>query len=713
MALFPSAGVLAANSGLQILAGTSSSEGNPANDLTPGYPADGQSGDDLYCHIAVYDETEQQSVVGPTGFVLVARQITGAMQQWIFRRLADGTETGTLSAGWSSGFAGTGTRIGMAQIYRVREHAREDVVGGAAAGSGTVVAATSLTVTGPSRIGLLFGAIRVPGPTAPSVAEVTGESGGDWQQRVDEPRTHSNQSGALQLWAANLSTPTTISGGNATSAIGGAWSTLAIAAGAETDISQPPEIFDKEYDVDAAPYNAAGNGTTDDQAAIQSMFDDIESYSQANPSHTIGVHFGAGKTYRVETKLSLSNIHNVTFLGDQANPPTIARHQDFDVSGSGSSQMWETVEPDQVEIRDMVFDGRRDIIPRDGAFGHLIVVRGGDGFITRRCTYKRSQAVGLKIGPTLGTQQPIQVDEIPTNYLIDTCLFTGNAKQGVTSDYCHGALYIRCIFEETGARFGDSGQDPSAGIDLEPQSNHGIDPAVAPAANDNITFRQCVFQNNDGTGLQLGGNDGLNRNIQVDACTFINNGLDSPTPIRGALWIRNCSPTPQHNILVHDCIFRDQITPPIANDSKAVIYIHDFGDPSVLIEENWFHDNTGAAVIVAMRRFIGTGLVTIRDNDIDVSSGLQTGTSSAESNGPAALAVQWSNVSVTGNTLTGDATVDGLVVESTGGNEPVGVDIQNNLLKDFNRGLWLRAGTGHTTSPNTFDNCAQNIVDDT
>ncbi len=476
-------------------------------------------------------------------------------------------------------------------------------------------------------------------------------------------------------------------------------------------------IFDKEYDVDAAPYFAAGNGVQDDKAVIQSMFDDIETYSAANPSDVIGVHFGAGKTYRVASKLNLDSVNNVHFLGTAGNRPTISRHGNFNVSGAGTSQMWEMTNPNTVKIFDFIFDGRRDIVPRDGPFGHLIVVRGGSGFETYRSDYNRSQAVGLKIGPILAGQLPIETEDIPVDYICEDCLFEGNAKQGITVDYLYGGRFTRCVFEETGARHGDTAQAPSAGIDLEPLSTWGQNVTVGV---DNILMDNCTMQQNDGAGVLITGTDGLVQNVEVKNSTFINNGK-MPTGFGtfvGAVHVRNAPPT-LHNIHFHDNVFRDQVTPPElgAGDPKWVFYVHGLENPSVLLEDNDFSGNTGASVLIGMRSLAeGTGQFTIRGNTIDISGGLSDLAEGNESQGPAAIAVQWSNVTVENNTITGNEPdafdMAGVVVESTSNATPDDAVVQNNTINDLAIGLHLTFGTGLTTTPNTFNNCTVNVQDD-
>lgn len=483
-----------------------------------------------------------------------------------------------------------------------------------------------------------------------------------------------------------------------------------------SDSPSPPETFDKEFNVDASPYNAAGDGSIDDYMAINAALQDAKDWSIANPTDIIGVHFGSGKTYRVSRQVSVTNASNIHLLGHLApNRPTISRHGTFDVSGSGSSQMITLLNPNSVTVWDMIFDGRRDIIPHSGAFGHLFAALGGDSFKAYRTLFYRSQAVGIKVS-RYPTGNPVSVNDIPTNAYFEDCVFSHNSKQGVTSDFSYGTTFLRCIFEETGTRHGDGGLDPSAGIDIEPQDNNGVDGSF-DVGNDNHTFTECIFRNNDGTGLQIGGNAniGTNRNIDVDSCVFINNGLDSPTSVRGALWIRNTEPgAPTHHIHVHGCTFRDQMTTPEAGSSKSVIYIHTLGDPSVLIEYCSFVNNTGAACLIMMRDIgEGTGLITIQNNSFDISAGLSIGTS-GESNGPCAVAIQWSNVVVKGNTFIGnvlETDLVGVIVEDTGSADPSGCTISpNNIFNDLKTGIHLKAGTGINTTGNTFNNCETDIL---
>ena len=735
---------LNAPSGVQIIAGDQDVRVNAANPLIPTKPGSIQVDDLMYLHIAIHAPgggqtigTQGDDALG--GWTLILKDSAQlVLKQWVYYRKVTGADIPgeTISIPWARDGSGVaGEKSGFARCYAVRGQVDEDLIGLTEFGDTSPLVGPNISSADPGSTSLAFGFLHVLDETEPVISAMTGETTGNWALEFDAGKpastTLTNQRPHMLLWSATGP----VEDGTAASTIDGDWATVSLTAGSKTAIGgggggdPVPGDFDEAFNVET-DFGAVGNNSTDDYLALKNAF--AAAAAAGTPTHSVGLFFGAGKTYLTSQDIAFDNARNVTLVGNRANPPTIARRSNY-VLGTGGAQAWQMIhvfKPIDVTVLDMIFDGRRNTIPRPNgaAFCHIFTIRGGARFKAYRCTWKRSQATGIKISAESAN---FSLSQMPVDYYFEDCLFSFNAKQAVTQDFGIGTTLKRCILEETGPRYGtplESPQYPCAGIDFEPQE--ASDSSVT-VGNDNCTLDECIIRNNTGVGVQLGGPTQYKgtRNLSILTCLFENNGLAPDAPHRGAISIRNGHPTPTHNIVVRDCTFRGQVTPPVSGDVKTVIYIDGLGDPSVLIESNTFESsNDGATSIIATRiNNEGSGLVTIRKNTINISLGLNTASGGGITD-PCAMALCWSNMVVGGSTVdkntiigkkTGTKNTKGIVFGSPSIGTPNGAEATANDISNCDVGIHIlsNVGAGHSiniTSPaNNFTNCTTNTLDST
>jgi hypothetical protein len=190
--------------------------GNP----TPAYPTGLQAKDLILLQVTVRDLTNTPTT--PTGFTLLyGPDSTGTGRQWIYYKISDGTEAGTITVTIS------GSNCRMARMYAFRNAAISSFNEGGGFGSGTgdTISAQSVTTTDAKRLAVSF--VFVNDDNA--VDGFTGETGGDWIEAVPEFTTTAGSDGCVQLQTATMASAGTISGGSCTMSAADPWGVRAFA----------------------------------------------------------------------------------------------------------------------------------------------------------------------------------------------------------------------------------------------------------------------------------------------------------------------------------------------------------------------------------------------------------------------------------------------------------------------------------------------------
>ncbi|MBK8189064.1 MAG: hypothetical protein IPK79_01260 [Vampirovibrionales bacterium] len=143
--------------------------------ITPGFPR-AQAGDVLLMQTAHMNNSTQAAATYtfPDGWELLYADTTGTTRQWIHRKVADGTETGTVSITNAGG-----TALGTQQsVIHAFSNANPTAVIGPAvvSGAATAIADAPVTTDAPGRLALQFGALSA----SETVPGFTGETGGKW-----------------------------------------------------------------------------------------------------------------------------------------------------------------------------------------------------------------------------------------------------------------------------------------------------------------------------------------------------------------------------------------------------------------------------------------------------------------------------------------------------------------------------------------------------
>ena len=708
-----------------IQAGTISDLNNYAgNPLVPGLPADVVAGDWLVCHVHIYSLGGNISVQNPSGMDLVASNTSeNDSQDFLFAKQATGAEPSTFSMAWT-GTGASSDRLASARVYRIRGHNATDIVGSATNGTGVTINASALTTVDANRTALMFGAIRVTGPTAAAVGDISGESGGSWTNEIEGIAERAVQSVTMVLWAANLASATTITGGTATTDSPGStgkWSTLVVSAGISTDIPEadPPFVFD----VTRAPefYGAVGDGSTNDQSAIQQLF----TWAGAGSSSDIRLmDFGTNKTYMIGSRIALSGS---AYFAIRGNGATIKRRPGFDISNGATSQMIRLSNCSNFDFRDITIDGNRynvstsnhdekaDCLRFEGCHDHYML----------RVTCKEAHADGLHMrtfGDATDGVSGFGADNFGKDGTFKDCVFTRAGRNCASLEYLRRMTFIGCEFSYA------SGRAPGDGCDLEPYVSNpgGVEKVTSHIGNEDITFNGCRFLHNDGGGLQttlVGGGTAFSIDINILDCVFEDNGRNMAAfgGAMGHLGLKAVD-----NVLVQGCSFLNQTVPSGGTENKTVIYIQRTNShiPSnVIIEFCSFSGNTGCAHLIRSARRLSSVIDptggAIRSCLLDASTGLVAGTTGSESRGPAIIALQVSGIVVgPDNTFIGNGPTGGITgvkVENTAGTSgPNGVVVANNETPegfvDCDIGIHLATGSGHTTSPNSFSNCGDDVI---
>jgi hypothetical protein len=194
-----------------VSAGTGSgTTGNP----TPGYPSNMQNGDLILLQVTVRDTTRTPTT--PTGFIaLYSADSTGTGRQWIYYKFATGSESGSLTVTIG------GSVNKMARMYAFRNVALSSFTESESFGSGTgqTINARPVTTNNIARLAVSFAFVNDDNV----VASFTGETGGNWDEVVNEYTTTQGSDGCVQLQTATMATASTITGGSYTMAAIDPW----------------------------------------------------------------------------------------------------------------------------------------------------------------------------------------------------------------------------------------------------------------------------------------------------------------------------------------------------------------------------------------------------------------------------------------------------------------------------------------------------------
>lgn len=190
--------------------------------LSVPYPSTVSAGDLLVLHCGARNTGDTFST--PSGWSLLDDQNnTFAMRSYVFTKIADGSETGSLSVTHAGG------NLAAARMYRftgVASSSYTEGLSNAGIGdTGSTVVAPTVTTTGTDRLALALVFTNTPS----AHGSFTGETGGDWTEAVAEFTDATSPLVCLQLQTAQMASAGTITGGSLNNTDGSQYLSIGVA----------------------------------------------------------------------------------------------------------------------------------------------------------------------------------------------------------------------------------------------------------------------------------------------------------------------------------------------------------------------------------------------------------------------------------------------------------------------------------------------------
>jgi hypothetical protein len=160
---------------------------------------------------------------------------------------------------------------------------------------------------------------------------------------------------------------------------------------------------------------------------------------------------------------------------------------------------------------------------KDGEWRHAFFMEGVNNFTMSGITIKGAAGDGICIN---WNSARLYSEHI----VLQNLVFEDNARQGISVISAKNLLIENCVFKNTGRSNHHqlAAHGPWCGIDLEPDS--------VMQRLENITIKNCTFENNKGDGLLIAFAGGLNR-VVIKECTFKDNNRSAIAligPVRGS-----------------------------------------------------------------------------------------------------------------------------------------------------------------------------------
>jgi len=377
--------------------------------------------------------------------------------------------------------------------------------------------------------------------------------------------------------------------------------------------------------VNVMDYGAAGDGTTEDQAALNAAL--LTGASE--------VYFPAG-TYLIDSDSSTPNDGTEGGIAPVSNqtlrlaPDAILKAK---ASSSDSGNIIRIRDLSNVRVLGGQIDGNLPNYSGSSEFGFGLSLWGSSNIWVTDVFAKDCWGDGFYIDEGTGSGDSIH---------FHGCTAERCRRQGMSIVVGTRISLTNCIFRDTGTLNGTS---PESGLDIEPdagnvvtdvavvgclfESNDGPGVNVAlsgDTASGNITITGCVTQNNDHAGYHVSG--AANNHVAIVGCSSAGDGTIAGT---AGMLITNSD-----GVLVSGCTIRESVLHGIRVDAASSFcnitgnYIEDAGESGILVQTaNHMNvsDNT-----VLRSGDAGLDMQTLTDSQLTgnlVSSSNQDGGSSA------------------------------------------------------------------------------------
>ena len=260
-------------------------------------------------------------------------------------------------------------------------------------------------------------------------------------------------------------------------------------------------------------YGAVGDGSTDDTVAITSALAATGNgicrlpYTgnpyMINASHNsgAGLRLNQGNTLLLDPGVILQTITNSSDPSDQSTYRTIVMSN---VGICNMAIVGGTIYGDRKTTRN---PGGRNIPNFNSGSGPYFEAGDGIGIYNGA----NHVVLGVSVHDCCCDGMNVQQGSVnPSNVVIQGCLSDNNRRQGLSICAGDNIIVKTTTFSNT------NGNDPGAGVDLEPSSS--------TEAVTNVQFLNCSFLNNQGGGLMGGSYNATVDHITIDHCYFSGNG---------------------------------------------------------------------------------------------------------------------------------------------------------------------------------------------
>ena len=246
-------------------------------------------------------------------------------------------------------------------------------------------------------------------------------------------------------------------------------------------------------------YGAVGDGVTDDTAAIRAAIADSNSLYFPSGTYMVDPDVGSGEIFYIENQDSF-------FISGYG--ATIKN-----VAGAGlyGAETFQFRNCDNVTVEGLTIDCNKQ--NQTGGY-NAIGIYGGENITIRDCILLNAKQDGIYVRSDNVTVQ----GNYPNNVLIDNVYIDNANRNGISVIGCQSITITNSTLINTG------GEAPGAGIDFEPNSVdiYGIKNAIVS---------NCIFENNDGSGVVVTGSSATNPgetpwvlNIMIDNIICKDNG---------------------------------------------------------------------------------------------------------------------------------------------------------------------------------------------
>lgn len=257
----------------------------------------------------------------------------------------------------------------------------------------------------------------------------------------------------------------------------------------------------REIVVNDAPFNAVGDGVTDNYNAITAAVTYINSLGGGKLVFRKGIYFinhfkQAGPSPNGIDNFTFSNCNGLVIEG---NGSTVQMLGGWTMNADHGSASWKTnlgfwfEDCTNVKINNLTQNGGAATIIKGAG---LTAENTSYGFRFDGCKGVNLNNVHAEYNCTDGF---IQFESnvtavVNTDFTLVGCRFNNNARQGMTINQLRRATFTGCVFTGTGNTGTFGAFSPAGGVDIEPNR---APPAVSDYTGD-ITFVGCSFYDNQG-----------------------------------------------------------------------------------------------------------------------------------------------------------------------------------------------------------------------